>query len=71
MWWLQKIHPSKLYLRYNVKLYKLAPYQLLEILKYQSNKEYNKEWLVVNNNEPYFKMTNGYKKKIVYIIDDN
>ena len=70
MLWLQNINPARIYLRYGVKLYKLTEYQLLEILKYQSNKEYNREWLVCNSNEPYFKMANGYKKKIVYIIDN-
>lgn len=67
---LKTIHPSRILLRSGLKLYKLAPYQLQEILNYQSGKDYNKEWLIVNKN-PYFKMSNGYKKKIVYFIDDN
>ena len=71
MWWLQSINPAKLYLQQGIKLYKLTEYQLLEILKYQSNKEYNREWLVGNSHKPYFKLANGYKKKIVYIVDNN
>jgi hypothetical protein len=70
MWWLRTIDPARLYLKYNVKLYKLTEYQLLEILNYQSNKEYNRKWLVGNSHEPYFNMVNGYKKKIVYTVDD-
>ena len=38
MWWLRSIDPSRLYLQQGIKLYKLTEYQLLEILKYQSNK---------------------------------
>lgn len=68
MSFLKNIHPSKILLRSGLKLYKLAPYQLKEILNYQSGKEYDKNWLIIDKN-PYFKMSNGYKKKIVYFAE--
>ena len=67
MSWLRKVSPSSLYIRKGYKIYPLAPYQLLEILNYQSGKLYNKNWLIITN-KPYFKMNNGYKNYNNYIV---
>lgn len=69
MSFLKNINPSLLLLRTGNKLYKLAPYQLLEILNYQSGKKYDKDWLFVQEKSAYFIMKNGYKKKIVYLVE--
>lgn len=68
MTFLKNVHPSKILLRSGNKLYKLAPYQLREIINYQSGKNYDKEWLIICKT-PYFKMSNGFKKIIVYFAD--
>ena len=68
MSFLSRINVSQMLIRIGSGIKPLAAYQLQEIINYQTGKSYNKDWLIVNETNPYFKMSNGYKQEIVYWI---
>ena len=67
MCFLNKVDVSRMLIRDGNRLFKLAPYQLKEILNFQDGKEYKREWLYAEKRNPYFLNNNG-KKYIVYIV---
>jgi hypothetical protein len=68
MCFLKSINAANMLIRDGNKLFKLAPYQLKEILNFQSGKDYKRDWFFPNKKRPYF-VNNNRKKYIVYIVD--
>ena len=66
MSFLGTMNPARMLVRIGSSVHPLAPYQLKEILQYQDGKEFNRTWLCVDSDQPYFTMRNGVASEILY-----
>ena len=74
MTFLKTVDVSRMFIKDGNRIFSLAPYQLLEILNFQSNKPFNDKWLFTKTKKPYFlhNINNKeIKKYILYLADNN
>ena len=74
MTFLKTVDVSRMFIKDGNRIFSLAPYQLLEILNFQSNKPFNDKWLFTKTKKPYFlhNINNKeIKKYILYLAENN
>ena len=52
MTFLKTVDVSRMFIKDGNRIFSLAPYQLLEILNFQSNKPFNDKWLFTKTKKP-------------------
>ena len=65
MTFLKNVHVSRMLIRDGDKLFPLAPYQLQQIILFQSNKPYDSNWLFPLKHKPFF-LHHNLKKFICF-----
>lgn len=65
---LRTVSVAKLFVMRNQCIMPLSPWQLLEILKYQQNKAYDRRSLVANDKNPFFWTNKGLFRCKQYIV---